>query len=89
VTIYAQGFTSQSQALMDGQPLGTEVTSSSSLTAQLNLSVGYPAATHQFSVQTGGVTSNSLPFTVYEPHSEPQPPTSPNSLFRKILPASH
>jgi len=66
VTIYGKGFTQQSQVLIDGQPAPlTTFTDSGTLQAEVNISLSAQAGTHQFSVQEGGQTSNSLPYTAY------------------------
>jgi hypothetical protein len=72
VTVLGQGFTQQSQVLIDGQP-GTQTffTDSSTLQAEINISLSATVRTHQFSVQNGGQVSNSLTYTVYAPQQGP------------------
>jgi hypothetical protein len=73
VTIFGQGFTQQSQVLIDGQPAPlTTFTDSGTLQAEVNISLSATAGTHQFSVQNSGQTSNSLTYTVYTPQPGPQ-----------------
>lgn len=73
ITVYGQGFTQQSQALIDGQPaINTSVYSSGDeLQAYIDISLDSTVGTHQFSVQNGGQVSNSLPYTVYAPQQGP------------------
>jgi hypothetical protein len=71
ITIYGQGFTSESQVLMDGQPIATEFTNSTTLTAEVGTSVGETVGTHQFTVQNGTDVSNALTFTTYLPQQGP------------------
>jgi len=73
VTVLGTGFTSQSQVLVDGQPVQQTIQiDSGTLEANLDNSFFATAATHQFTVQTGGKVSNSLPFTIYSPQPGPQ-----------------
>ena len=66
VTVSGQGFSEQSQVLIDGQPAsGTDFVDSGTLQAAIDTSLTAKAGTHEFSVQNGGQVSNSLPFTVY------------------------
>lgn len=72
VTIYGKGFTQQSQVLIDGQPAPlTSFTDAGTLQVEINGSLSAQTGTHQFSVQEGGQTSNSLPYTVYAPQPGP------------------
>jgi hypothetical protein len=66
VTLYGQGFTQQSEVLIDGQQAQlTTFTDSGALQAELNPFFTATAGTHQFSVQNGSQVSNSLPLTIY------------------------
>jgi len=66
VNVLGQGFTQQSQVLIDGQPAqNSEFINSGTLQAEVNISSNAAPGTHQFSVQDGGKVSNSVPFTVY------------------------
>jgi FG-GAP-like repeat len=72
VTILGQGFTQQSQVLLDGQPtLQTTFTNSGTLQAEVNISLSVTTGTHQFSVQNGSSVSNTLPYTIYAPQQGP------------------
>jgi hypothetical protein len=72
VTVLGQGFTQQSQVLIDGKPgPQTFYTDSSALQANVNISLSATVGTHQFSVQNGGQVSNSLTYTVYAPQQGP------------------
>ena len=72
VTLYGQGFTAQSQVLVDGKAIGTQVIDSATLTAEIDTSLSAKVGTHQFSVQTGGgAVSNVLTYTVYAPQQGP------------------
>jgi hypothetical protein len=72
VTVLGQGFTQQSQVLIDGQPAPqTTFNNSGSLQAAVGGSIDATAGTHQFSVQNGGSVSNALPYTVYVPQQGP------------------
>src|SRR5271165_2244563 len=51
VTVFGQGFTKQSQVLIDGQPASlTTFSDSGTLQAQVDISLSAVTATHQFSV---------------------------------------
>jgi FG-GAP-like repeat/FG-GAP repeat len=72
VTVLGQGFTQQSQVLIDGQPAPqTFFTDANMLQAETNISLSAAVGTHQFSVQNGGQVSNSLTYTVYAPQQGP------------------
>ena len=72
MTILGQGFTTDSQVLIDGEPsLHTEFLDSNTLEAEIDPSLSAAAGTHQFSVQSGGQVSNALPYTVYTPQQGP------------------
>jgi hypothetical protein len=72
VTVLGQGFTQQSQVLIDGQPaLVTSFTNSSTIQADVNISLSASVGTHQFAVQNGGQVSNSLTYTAYAPQQGP------------------
>ena len=65
-TILGQGFTQQSQVLIDGKPaVLTTFTNASTLQVDFDISLNASTGAHQFSVQNGGQVSNSLPYTVY------------------------
>jgi hypothetical protein len=65
-TILGQGFTQQSQVLIDGKPaIQTTFTNSSTLQVDFDISLNASTGVHQFSVQNGGQVSNFLPYTVY------------------------
>jgi hypothetical protein len=73
VTVFGNGFTSQSQVLVDGQPVTQTIQlDSGTLEANVDTSLFTTAGIHQFSVQDGGSVSNSLPFTAYAPQLGPQ-----------------
>jgi hypothetical protein len=72
VTILGQGFTRQSQVLIDGLPAPqTTFTDSGTLQAEVDISLSATTGTHQFSVQNGSTVSNTLPYTVYAPQQGP------------------
>lgn len=71
MTILGQGFTQQSQVLVDGQPTQSSFVNSNMVQGQINPSLNSTAGTHQFSVENGGTKSNSLPYTVYAPQQGP------------------
>ena len=71
VNVYGQGFNQASQVLVDGQPVPTFWEGSSPLQAEINITLSATTGTHQFSVQSGGEVSNSLPYTVYAPQQGP------------------
>ena len=71
VNVYGQGFTRASQVLVDGQPVQTFWEGSGPLQAEINFTLSFTTGTHQFSVQSSGKVSNSLPYTVYAPQQGP------------------
>jgi hypothetical protein len=72
IAVLGQGFTAQSQILIDGQPTPqTTFTNSGTLQTDINISLSATVGTHQFSVQNGGHVSNSLTYTVYAPQQGP------------------
>jgi hypothetical protein len=72
VTVYGQGFTQQSQVLIDGQPApSTAFVDSGTLQAQIDISLSATLGTHQLSVKDDGKVSNTLPYTVYAPPEGP------------------
>jgi hypothetical protein len=72
VNVQGQGFTQESQVLIDGQPAPVTVyTNSSALVGQVSMSLTATVGTHQIAVQNGSQVSNSIPFTVYTPQQGP------------------
>jgi hypothetical protein len=67
VTLFGQGFTVQSEVLIDGKPVFTSFANSTTVQAEISPSLSSTVGTHQFSVQNGGTVSNSLTFTIYAP----------------------
>jgi hypothetical protein len=66
LTVLGQGFTQDSQVLIDGQPASlTTYTDSGTLQAEILPTFTATAGSHQISVQNSGRVSNSLPFTIY------------------------
>src|SRR5437016_1174226 len=72
VKVIGKGLLATSQILIDGSPVPTFPVDLTTLQAQIPLSFWTAIGVHQFSIQTGKQTSNSLPFTVYTPQSGPQ-----------------
>jgi hypothetical protein len=71
ITIYGQGFTEQSQILLDGKTeLLTSFMNSTTLQGEIDPSLSATVGTHEFSVQ-GPTVSNSLTYTVYAPQQGP------------------
>lgn len=72
VMVSGQGFTQQSQVLIDGEPAFTTCfVDSTTLQVEIESSLNASVGTHQFSVQNGSQVSNSLPYTVYEEQQGP------------------
>jgi len=71
VSVYGQGFSANSQVLVDGHAVNTLAGTDSSIQAQIDTSLDYTAGVHQFSVQNGSTVSNALTFTVYSPAQGP------------------
>jgi hypothetical protein len=69
VEVIGQGFNSESQVLVNGQPVITLF--DGVLQAEIAPSLNITPGIYQFSVQTGGQVSNSLPYTVYAPQQGP------------------
>lgn len=73
VDAYGNGFTGESQVLIDGVPvIQTILVAPGILQAQTNISLFATAGTHQVSVQVGTNVSNTVPLTVYAPQPGPQ-----------------
>jgi adhesin/invasin len=73
LTAYGDGFTAESQILIDGVPASQTVFfPPGELQAEVDISLYATAATHQISVQDGTNVSNALPLTVYSPQPGPQ-----------------
>ena len=72
VMVSGEGFTQQSQVLIDGEPAPqTILTAPGTLQVEINISLSATVGVHQFSVQDGSQVSNSLPYTVYAPQQGP------------------
>jgi hypothetical protein len=70
--IYGANFTQQSQVFVDGQPvMSTSFVNSSTLQADIDISIVSVVGAHQFTVQESAGTSNAVPFTVYAPQTGP------------------
>jgi hypothetical protein len=66
VNVIGQGFAGGEQVIIDGQPAQSTIfINPETLQAQISTSLNAVAGTHQFSVQNGDETSNSLTYTVY------------------------
>lgn len=74
IKVYGTGFTPQSQVLVDGVAVQTipDNQEPGSLQAFPPDSLFTEVGVHEFSVQNGSTTSNSLPFTVYQAQQGPQ-----------------
>src|SRR6266568_1375108 len=73
VNVFGTGFTRQSQVLLDGVPVPqTLFSDSGTLQGEVPNSLWTAVGVHQFSVQTGGNVTSSLPFAVYTPQLGPQ-----------------
>ena len=72
LTIYGEGFTQQSQVLIDSQPaLEPIFIDSHTLQVDVDISLIATTGTHQFSVLSNAQMSNSVPLTVYAPQQGP------------------
>jgi len=72
VTVSGQGFTTAAQVLIDGQPAPqTILIAPGTLQVEVNISLDARPGVHQFTVQDGTQTSNSVPYTVYAPKQGP------------------
>jgi len=72
ITIFGTGLSDTTAVLLDGAEMAFNVVDSGTVQAQLPDSLRNAVGVHQFSVQSGGSTTNSLPFTVDNPQQGPQ-----------------
>ena len=72
LTVHGRNFSAQAKVLMDGKSLVGQVVDSRTIEAYLDTDLLYTPAIHQVSVSDLGVSSNTLPWTVYEPEQGPQ-----------------